>query len=234
MIKLLKAYGTFASGSYVILPDDTESALIAQNLAIASTVTTVGQTIGGPIQLVTVGGNVAMVSNAGIVTPTYYQGPLNFPCISLGSAALTTYETNGVAPVAGSWNLTEIFVPFWQTWTGIGKLNGTTVATDKNIVALFGTDGKLLANSDPAGTTTATASVFQNQAFLTPITLPPGRYFLGVQSNGTTDTLRHILAANGSNVCTSETAGTFGTIPASLTPPATFTTAKGVITQLYV
>jgi hypothetical protein len=44
-----------------------------------------------------------------------------------------------------------------------------------------------------------------------------------------------LLAANGSNVCTGTQAGTFGTVPASLTTiPVTFTTAVGPICQLYV
>jgi hypothetical protein len=152
----------------------------------------------------------------------------------LGSAALTTYETNGTAPVAGSINLTEIYVPFTQTWTGIGVLNGTVVGTDNHLVALYGSNGALLANSAVAGTVSAGASAMQNRAFTAPITLLPGRYFLGVQSNGTTATLRHLIAANGANVCTSVTAGTFGTVPATLTVPTTFTTAVGVIAQLYV
>ena len=234
MVKLLKAYATFASGVYVIFPDDTEAALIAQGLAVASTATVVPAIYGGPDQACTMGGNTSMITTGGIQTPSYYQGPLNWPCISLGSAALTGYETNGVAHTAGNISLTEIFVPFTQTWTGAGLLNGTTVGTHKVIVALYGSDGKLLANSALAGTLSASASVFQNIAFTTPITLLPGRYFIATQLEGTTPTPRHLLAANGSNVCCSTTAGVWGTIPATMTPPATFTTAVGVITQLYV
>jgi hypothetical protein len=233
-VTLTRAYQGFASGATVTFPDSTESALIAQGLAVAGPVTSMPALVGGPDQQLTQGGNAAFALSSGLGTPTYYQGPLNLPCISLGSAALSGFETAGTAPVAGTINLTEIYVPYVQTWTGIGKLNGTTVGTDKHIVALYGSNGALLANSAVAGTTTAGASVFQNQAFTSPITLAPGRYFLGVQSNGTTDTLRHLLAANGSNVCTSATAGTFGTLPATMTVPATFTTAVGVITQLYV
>jgi hypothetical protein len=233
-VTLTRAYQGFASGATVTFPDSTEAALIAQGLAVAGPVTSMPALLGGPDQQVTQGGNVAFALTSGVGTPAYYQGPLNLPCISLGTSALSSFETAGTAPVAGTINLTEIYVPYVQTWTGIGKLNGTTVGTDKHIVALYGSNGALLANSAVAGTTTAGASVFQNQAFTSPITLAPGRYFLGVQSNGTTDTLRHLLAANGSNVCTSATAGTFGTLPATMTVPATFTTAVGVITQLYV
>jgi len=234
MVKLLKAYGGYATGAYVTFPDSTETALIAQGLAIASTTTSMPSVTGGPDQFVTMGGNIASAPQGGQGTPAYYQGPLTLPVISMGGVALTAFETNGVAPVAGSMNLTEIYVPFWQTWTGIGKLNGTVVGTDNHLVALYGSNGALLANSAVAGELAAGASVMQNQAFTAPITLAPGRYFLGVQSNGTTATLRHLLAANGATNCTSVTAGTFGTVPATITPPATFTTAVGVIAQLYV
>jgi hypothetical protein len=234
-VYLLRAYGGFPASSTnpITFPDSTESALIAQGIAVAAGTTAMPAIYGGPDQFLTQGGNIASAPNAGVGTPTYYQGPLIWPCINLGSAALTGYETNGAAPVAGSMNLTEIQVPYWNTWTGIGVLNGTTVGTDNHLVALYGSNGALIANSAVAGTVSAGASVFQNRAFLFPVTLAPGRYFLGVQSNGTTATLRHLLAANGSNVCTSVTAGVFGTVPATMTPPATFTTAVGVIAQLY-
>jgi hypothetical protein len=234
-VTLLRPYQTFATGAVVTLPNDTETSLIAQGFATAANVTSMSVQIAGQQQIMTQGGNAAVIpqGSAGYGTPTYYQGPLILPVINLGSLALTSYETSGTAPVAGTMNLTEIYVPYWNTWTGIGVLNGTTVGTDNMLVALYGTSGALLANSAVAGALSAGASVMQNRAFTSPITLAPGRYFLGCQSNGTTATLRHLLAANGSNVCTSATTGTFGTVPATLTPPATFTTAVGVISQLY-
>lgn len=232
-VTLLRAYQGYASGAIVTLPDSTESALIAQGLATARDTTSLIPKV-GEVSLVTQGGNISAEPAAGYGPDTYYQGPLNWPCINLGSAALSGYETAGVAPSAGAINLTEIYVPFHQTWTGAGVLNGTTVGTDNFIVALYGSNGARLATSALAGTLSAGASVFQNIPFTQTIELVPGRYFIGVQSNGTTATLRHLLAANGSNICTSTTAGTFGTIPATMTVPATFTTAVGVITQLYV
>ena len=234
-VTLLRAYAGFASGAVVALPDSTESSLIAQGLATAAGVTSMPSNLGGPEAYITQGGNIALARQSGETTPTIYQGPLNWPCISLGSAALTGYETNGVAQVAGTMNLTEIYVPFWATWTGGGILNGTTVGTHNVLTALYGTNGALLANSAVAGVVSASASVFQNIAYTTPITLAPGRYFLGFQYSGTTPTPRHLLAANGSNVCTGTQAGTFGTVPATLTTiPVTFTTAVGPICQLYV
>lgn len=238
-VYLLYPYGGFPASSTdpVILPPSTEEALIVSNRATAAGTTAGTNTHGGPGYYATQGGNTAMIaqSGAGKATTNYHQGPLRLPCISLGSLALASYETNGTAPTAGTMSLTEIHVPYTQTWTGIGVLNGTTVGTDKMLVALYGTDGTLLANSAVAGTVSAGASAMQNRAFTAPITLVPGRYFLGVQSNGTTDTLRHLAAANGANASTGAQAGTFGTVPATLTTvPVTFTDVQGTICQLYV
>ena len=230
---LSRAYGGFAAGATVTFPDSTETALIAQGIAVAGPVSSVPGTYGAPFQLETVGGNAWPVTQAGAGAPVLNQGPLNLPCINLGSAALTSYETNGVAVVAGDISLTEIYVPYTQTWTGVGVLNGTTVGTHNVLVALYGTNGALLANSAVAGVVSAGASVFQNVAFTAPITLPPGRYFTAIQFSGVTPTPRHLLAANGSNVCCSTTAGVFGTLPATMTVPSTFTTAVGIISQIY-
>jgi hypothetical protein len=235
-VYLLRPYGGFPASSTnpVIFPSATEAALIAQGLATAAGVTAMPSVVGAPDQYVTQGGNIGVAPQSGISQPASFQGPLFWPCISLGSLALTSYETNGVAQTAGTMNLTEIFVPYTQRWTGAGILNGTTVGTHNVLTALYGTDGTLLANSAVAGVLSAGASVMQNIAYTAPITLVPGRYFLGFQLSGTTPTIRHLLAANGSNVCTGTVAGTFGTIPASITPPSTFTTAVGPICQLYV
>lgn len=238
-VLLLRNYQNFVSGASITLDSDTETSLIAQGIATAIASGAVAQSrAGAPDMYATQGGNLADIQQSGItstITASVYPGSLVYPCINLGSAALTTYETNGTAPVAGTMYLTEIYVPFAQTWTGIGKLNGTTATTDNHLVALYGTNGALLANSAVAGVTAATASVMQNIPFTTPYQMVPGKYFLGVQSNGTTATLRHLVSANGANIMTGAIAGVFGTIPATLsTIPVTNTNIQGVITQLYV
>jgi len=235
-VLLSRNYGPYLSGVTVTLDENTESVLVAQGFgSLVANSASADANLGAPYMPVSQGGNVSSGPQAGIAAAAYYQGPLNWPCINLGSAALTGYETNGVAQTAGTMNLTEIYVPFAQTWTGAGILNGTTVGTHKVLTALYGTNGVLLANSAVAGVTSASASVFQNIAYTSPIALVPGRYFLGFQYEGTTPTPRHLLAANGSNVCTGTQAGTFGTVPATLTTiPVTFTTAVGPICQLYV
>ena len=238
-VYLLQSYGGFPASATnpVIFPPSTETALIADGRATAAGTTGGENTRGGPGYFATQGGNKAMVDQAGTGrdVANVNKGPLVLPVIAMGSLALTSYETNGTAPTAGTMYLTEIYVPFTQTWTGISKLNGTTVGTDNHLVALYGADGTLLANSAVAGVLSASASVFQDTAFTAPITLIPGRYFLGVQSNGTTATLRHLETANGVANNTGSQAGTFGTVPATLTTvPVTTTNAQGVIARLYV
>lgn len=238
-VYLTEPYGEFPASSTnpVILPPSTEAALIAQNKATAAGTTSGTNVVGGPLYLASQGGNTAPIpqTGVGIKTTDVPAGPARLACISMGSLALTSYETNGTAPVAGTMYLTEIYVPYIRTWTGIAKLNGTTVGTDNHLVALYGSDGTLLANSAVAGVLAASASAFQSIPFTAPITLIPGRYFLGVQSNGTTATLRHLETANGATNSTGAQAGTFGTVPSTLTTvPTTITNAQGPICQLYV
>jgi hypothetical protein len=234
-VYLLRNYGGFTASSTVpvTFPDSTESSLIAQGLATAAQTTAMPSVIGGPDQFITQGGNIAPAQQAGYSTPTYLQGPSIWPTIALGSLALTSYETNGVTQTAGQWNYGEIYVPYYNTWKGAGVLNGTTVGTSKWIVALWGSTGTLLANSAVAGTLSVNASVMQNVAFTAPINLVPGRYFVGLQMDVATDTVRHVLAANGSNIICGTQSGTFGTIPNITTVATTFTTAVAPIMQLY-
>jgi len=233
-VTLLRNYSTFLSGATITLPDDVETALITQGLATAAGTSTMTPNTLDSNSTLTIGGNSEVVKSSGFAANTYAQGPSFWPNIAMGAAALTTFETNGVAQTAGSWNTGEIYVPFEQTWTGIGVLNGTVVGTDTLIVALYGSDGTLLANSTTAGTTSAGASVFQDIAFTSAVKLPPGRYFISVQASGATATLRHVLSANGASPLTSVVAGVAGTVPSTLTVPTTFTTAQAVISRLYV
>lgn len=231
-VTLLRAYATFASGAVVMLPDDTEAALIAQGLA---TNYGVSDSIGAgqsQIQFATQGGNIAPIQVSGQSTPGAMQGPSILPNMPLGTAALTAAGTSSVH-VAGTMNISEIYVPSWNIWKGLAVLNGTVVGTDNMLVALYNSSGALVANSAVAGTLSASASTFQSRDFLFPALLAPGRYFCGVQCNGTTATSNKFVAANGVNVLTTTVAGTFGTVPATITPPTTFTTAVGCVAQLY-
>lgn len=232
-VTLLRPYMGFASGAVVTLPDDTEAALIAQGIATAKDSDSMSALPPGSVQFLDLGGAVVPVNAQGQGTPTYQQATSKVSNTPLGALALSSYDTNGSVHVAGTLNVSEIYVPNWMVATGAAILNGTTVGTDKSLVALYSTSGALLRNSAVAGATTSGASTFQQQAFTSPILLAPGRYFIACQMNGTTDTTRKILSANQPNTMTTSSTGTFGTVPAAITAPTTHTTAVGVIQWLY-
>lgn len=229
-ITLNRAYAGFASGQNATFDTVTEAALVAQGLAVYDSLASANPTVVPPV--------------TGTITAGTY-GPAVVTNIAMGSAALTGFETAGVAQTGFQINLSEIFVPHYNTWTGAAALNGTTVGTNKYVYWLFNSSGYLVAYTAIAGTTTAGASVFQKIAFNQTVTLTPGRYFIGVQTDGATDTVRHVLAANGAEPrCGTVTAtasfaasltallASTATVP-SITVPTTFTTAVAPICLLY-
>ena len=224
-VTLLRAYAGFASGAIATLDTATEAALVAQGFA---TYTGTGATSPVPAT------PVSAAFTAGTYCPAVVSN------IPMGNAALTGYETNGVAQTAYHINISEIFTPGWNTWTGASLLNGTGVGTNSNMVFLFDTNGKLIANSAVAGTLNAAgASTWEDVAFTVPVTLPPGRYFVGVCVNGTTVTPRHVLTAFGAAPrCADITAATsfanaVAVAQAGITVPTTYTTAVAPICRLY-
>ncbi len=234
MAVLLSApYQGLASGTVAVFPDSTEQALIAQGLATPAPgqpSDTYPSVQPQPAAFATVGGNASVQNVSGYSAPSVPQGPRILPNGTI--LAFASLGTSAVH-VAGSWYRSEIFVPHLAQWTGINVLNGATVGTDNLLVALYDSAGNLVANSATAGVLSAGANAFQSIAFTTPALLAPGRYFISVQCNGTTATTRRWAAANGGNQMTSLTAGTFGTVPATFTPPTTFTADVGPIASLY-
>lgn len=231
-VTLYKAYQGYAAGATIIVPDDTQTALIAQGIGYAAS----GQpsqsyvATGSALVAPTVGGNKSAQNIAGFGAPSSPQGPRilpNGPILAFASLGTSAVH------VAGTWYRSEIYVPHLAQWTGIQVLNGATVGTDNIMVALYDTNGVLITNSAVAGALSAGANAFQSLAFLTQPILQPGRYFVAVQCNGTTATTRKWAAANGGNQMTQSATGTFGTVPASFTPPTTFTADVGPIAALY-
>ena len=231
-VTLYKAYQGYAAGATIVVPDDTQTALIAQGIGYAAS----GQpsqsyvATGSALVAPTVGGNKSAQDIAGFGAPSSPQGPRilpNGPILAFASLGTSAVH------VAGTWYRSEIYVPHLAQWTGINVLNGATVGTDNILVALYDTNGVLITNSAVAGALSAGANAFQSLAFLTQPILPPGRYFVAVQCNGTTATTRKWAAANGGNQMTQSATGTFGTVPASFTPPTTFTADVGPIAALY-
>ena len=224
-VTLIKPYQGFVAGATLTFPVELEAQLVAQSYAAYASVGGVNPTVVPPL--------------TGAITAGTY-GPAVVTSIPIGNVALSGLDSNGTAlGTAFNTAITEIFVPHWNTWTGAAKCNGTG-HTDTNVYWLWNSNGMLIQYTDIAGTASATNSVFQKIAFNVPVTLAPGRYFLGVTASGTTCTFRRVVAAMGAE----PRGGVIATITsyalalatfqaAPITVPTTFTTAQAPIMQLY-
>jgi hypothetical protein len=160
-------------------------------------------------------------------------GILSIPNIEIGNVAYGSLGTS-TTDVDGQLWITDIFVPFSKRITKIAFLQGATATTDKTLVALYDAAGNLLSNSAVAGVTLSGANTFQEQTLLTPLDVyGPTQLYVAVQGNGTTaGALRLMAASTYVNRCTGSIAGTFGTVPATITVPTTFVATKGPIVYL--
>ena len=152
-----------------------------------------------------------------------------------GAVLLSTINTNGTTLASTTMYCQELDLTNSKYATGLAALNGSTVGTDKHLIALYDGTGNLLANSATAGATTSGASTYQTYAFTTPYYMvAPGKYYGCLQTNGTTDTIRMTLTGVQDGYTTKGVTGqTFGTVPATFTAPTTFTTAVGPYFQVY-
>ena len=120
--------------------------------------------------------------------------------------------------------------------TGVNVLVGSVGGTDNWLVELHDANGNLLATSNTAGQTAGAAGTWQQFPFYSgsanaPVVVPPGQYFIVVQSNGTT---AHPAVYNSptSPLITGSATGTFGT-GANFTPATTYTAGLGPVAFLY-
>lgn len=169
-------------------------------------------------------------SIANIVSLTSAWKVTNIP---IGSVAYASLGTN-TTPVAGTWYCmdTRVFGNY-TAMSGLGFLNGATVGTDKLIYALYDSTGRLIANTDTAGTTSAGASAAQEIPTLSQFALNNGIYWTCEQSNGTTTRLRTVAASTFLDKLAGSFTGTFGTVPANITPPTAFAADTGPIGYIY-
>lgn len=158
---------------------------------------------------------------------------LAIPNIEIGHVAYGSLGTN-TTDVNGQLWVTDIWVPFSKTITKIGFLQGGTATTDNFLVAIYDRDGNLLGNSNTAGVVLSGANTFAEQTLLTSIQVyGPAQYWIAIQGNGTAaGAIRTIATATYINRLCGSIAGTFGTVPATITVPTTFTADKGPIVYL--
>lgn len=175
--------------------------------------------------------------------PSVPGGKLKISNVPIGPTALASIGTNSTDAVQ-LW-VTDIWIPVNRFISKIGVLQGGTAGTDKILATVYNSQGALIASSALAGLSlNSSANTFLELALaldgagiaITGLQLyGPGQYYIGVQGNGTAaGALQTIKTATYIDVCAnSVTAGVFGTLPATITVPVTFTPDKGPIVYVY-
>lgn len=166
---------------------------------------------------------------AGVTVPSS-QGRYRFFTTTGIQGSLTGLGTS-TANTAGGLYIADLRVDRLMVSTGGAVLNGATVGTDSPAVYLYDYSGTLIASS--AAALAAGASAFQQRAWLQPVILIAGQYFLVYQTVGTTANFQTIKTATWVDVVTATATGTAGSPPANITVPTTFTADVGVIGYVY-
>lgn len=135
---------------------------------------------------------------------------------SFGDTAAPFVVGNNQTPVAGTLYYGTVWVPQTTLLTGISILNGTVASTDSYVAMLFRADGTPLANTALAGITASGIGRFQDLAFTgTYMATGPARYWIGIQSAGTTLRFRNINLTPGAT--TAGLGAFYGMLGSSLT-----------------
>ena len=164
--------------------------------------------------------------------------------IPIGSVALASIGTN-TTDIIQLW-VTDILVPYNRIVSNISILSGGTATTDNWLAAIYDAYGTLIASTALAGQVLATGNTWQTQAIAltyargtttstaaTSVQLyGPQQYFIVVQGSGTAGGAIQTVPAPYQICAGVIAAGTFGTIPATITVPTTFTAAKAPIVYL--
>ena len=151
-----------------------------------------------------------------------------------GGAVLTGVGTS-TATTNTSMYCTEVDLPANKLITGLGLLQGATTTNGHRNVILYEASGNLIAQSGTT-TTTGTASQYQKFAFTTSYYgVGPAVYFACSQAQSSSDTLNLIVTADGNAGFLTQiyTGQTYGTVPATITPPSAYTTAQGPYWEFY-
>ncbi len=179
--------------------------------------------------------------NAAGEAPSVPGGKLKITNIPIGSVALASVGTN-TADAIQLW-VTDIWVPVNRYVTTVGVLQGGTATTDKIAALIYNSQGTLIASSAVAGVSLNGSA---NSFLSLTISLDgagnaiggvelygPGQYYVAVQGNGTAAGAIQTVPAPYFDICAgSVAAGVFGTFPATITVPTTFTATKAPIVYL--
>lgn len=173
--------------------------------------------------------------------PSVAGGKLKISNVPIGPTALASIGTNSTDAIQ-LW-VTDIWIPVNRFIKTIGVLQGGTATTDNILAAVYDSQGVLLGSSALAGATLSGANTFLELTITlaggvaaTGIQLyGPGQYYIAVQGSGTTaGAIQTIKAATYIDCCAnSVVAGVFGTLPATITVPTSFTADKGPVVYVY-
>ena len=159
--------------------------------------------------------------------------------LPIGPVALASIGTNTTG-IIQLW-VTEIFIPCNRRATKVGFLQGGTATTDKAAALIYDSQGVLIASSPVAGTTLSGANTFLELTItldgagntITAVDLyGPGQYYVAIQTSGTTAGDLQTVPAPYLMCAGIVAAGTFGTFPATIAVPTTFTAAKGPVVYI--
>lgn len=153
--------------------------------------------------------------------------------VPIGSVAYASVGTN-TTDISGQLWLTDVIAPYDYTCSIIGFLQGGTATTDNVLAAIFDGGGNRLATSALAGVTLSGANTFAERTLLTPVQLKAGgKYYVAVQGNGTAaGAIQTIPTLTFVGVNAGVLSGAFGTVPAQIVVPQTFTAGSGPFVYL--
>ena len=193
-------------------------------------------------------GPVAPLSGAAFTGPVTVSGGLvpasaGWTCWPTGGAVnlLNVSSGDDQTMVAGTWYVAACYIGCNCTLTGIIAAGNAASGTDLWTAALWGSaGGAALAYSSLSGIAAPVQSGGIGQKVAFPFSggsggtysaKGPGLYFIGIQSNGTTNKLLCFIN-NLEGFATTSHTGTFGTV-ISLTAPTTYTANLGPFANTY-
>ena len=160
--------------------------------------------------------------------------PALFFSPSPGGGVLTGVGTS-TTTTNTSMYCSQIWLPANKLLTGLEILNGTATGNGHRNVILYDAAGYLIANS---GSTTTSGTASQYQAFpftSTYFAVGPAWYVGCSQAANSSDSLNLVVTADGNAGIWTQiyTGQTYGTVPATITPPSAYTTAQGPYFAFY-
>lgn len=218
-------------------------AVAATTLSASSTVSGAGVTalfasppaVGGTVAAAGSFTTLAASSTLGVTGVTTTTGGIASTVsprwISTGMAPATaSTDGNDSTPSITETYVSEIFVPYNMTLTGVALFNGSDV-TGTVTVGLATAAGAPIAGAKSAATAGSGTDAYQRVPFATPYAaVGPAMYYIQVQYSSAT--ARYNTHTIGNFGCLVQTAQTYGALT-SFTPPTTFVTNVCNIASLY-